>query len=59
MKQKYGGMGLICEKTDTLYVELNERMEVATSCYSATGDFLQIFILWLWLKIIRRSDQGV
>ena len=33
--------GLISEKTEALYAELNERAEAATSSYSVTGDFLQ------------------
>ena len=39
----YGGTGFISEKTKALYAELNERVEAATSSYSATGDFLQYF----------------
>ena len=34
-------MGLVSEKTEALYAELNERVEAATSSYSATGEFLQ------------------
>ena len=34
-------MGLISEKTEVLYAELNERAEAATSSYSVTGEFLQ------------------
>ena len=34
-------MGLISEKTEVLYAELNKRAKVATNSYSATGDFLQ------------------
>ena len=37
----YGGKGLISEKTEALYAELNERMEAATSSYTATDRFLQ------------------
>ena len=33
--------GLISEKTEALYVELNERAEAVTSSYSAPGDFPQ------------------
>ena len=44
--------------TEALYAELNEIVEEATSSYSATDEFLQ-YILCLWLRIIRRSDQGV
>ena len=39
--KKYGGTGLISEKMEALYAELNERAEAATSYYSATGDFSQ------------------
>ena len=34
-------MGLISEKTEALYAELNERVQAATSSYSATYDVLQ------------------
>ena len=33
--------GLISEKTEVLYTELNERAEAATGSYSGTGDSLQ------------------
>ena len=39
--KKYGGTGLISEKTGTLYVELNERTKAATSSYSVPSDFSQ------------------
>ena len=39
-KKKYEGMGLISEKTEVLYIELNERAEAATSSYSGTGNSL-------------------
>ena len=35
------GTGLISEKMEALYGELNERVEAATSSYSATREFLQ------------------
>ena len=38
--KKYGGTRLISEKTDALYVELNERAEACTRSYSAS-DFSQ------------------
>ena len=41
MKKKYGDTGLVSEKLEPLYAELNERVEAATSSYSATGEFLQ------------------
>ena len=40
-KYGYGGTGLISEKTEALYAELNKRAAAATSRYSQTGDFLQ------------------
>ena len=40
-EKKQMGTGLISEKTEALYAELNKRAEAATSSYSATGDFLQ------------------
>ena len=40
-KKIYGGMGLVSEKMEALYAELNERVEVAASSFSATGKFLQ------------------
>ena len=39
--KKYGGTGLISEKTEVLYAELNKRAEAATDSYSGTGDPLQ------------------
>ena len=33
--------GLVSEKTEALYAELNKRKEVATSSYSAPGEFLK------------------
>ena len=40
-EKKYGGTGLISEKTEVLYAELNERAEAATGSYSVTRDSLQ------------------
>ena len=39
--KKISGTGLISEKTEAFYVELNKRADTAASSYSATGDFLQ------------------
>ena len=50
---------LISERTKGLYTELNERAEVATGSYSAPGNVYNIFILCLWLRIIRGSNLGV
>ena len=59
MKKKYGGTGLIPEKTEVLYAELNERAEAATGSYSVTGGSLHVFILCQWLRIIGTFDQDV
>ena len=40
-EKKYGGTGLISEKTDILCAEFNERAEAATGSYSVAGDSLQ------------------
>ena len=37
-------MGLISEKTEVLYIELNERGEAATGSYSGTGDYIFIYL---------------
>ena len=39
--KKYGGTGLISEKSEVLYAELNEGVEAATGSCSVTGDSLQ------------------
>ena len=39
--KKNEGTGLVSEKTEAWYAELNERVEAATSSYSVTGEFLQ------------------
>ena len=52
-------MGLLSEEKEALYAELNKKLDAAIS-YSVTGVFFyHIFILCLWLEIIRRSNQGV
>ena len=40
-ENKLRGAGLISEKTEILYVELNERAEAATISNSAPGEFSQ------------------
>ena len=51
--KKYGGAGLVSEETDALYAELNERVEAATSSYSATGEFLQ----YIYTVPVAKNDQ--
>ena len=55
MKKIYGGTGLISEKTEALYAELNERAEAATSSYSATGDFLQC----IYFVLVAKNHQKI
>ena len=40
-KKKNRGTGLVSEKTEVLYAELNQTVEAATGSYSITGDSLQ------------------
>ena len=40
-EKKYEGTGLISDKTEAFYVELNEKAEAATSSYSAPDYFSQ------------------
>ena len=40
-EKKFGGTGLISEKSEVLYAELNERAEAAIGNYSVRGDSLQ------------------
>ena len=53
MKKKYGGTGLVSEKTEALYAELNERVEAATSSYSPTGKFLQ----YIYSALVAKNHQ--
>ena len=55
MKKKYGGTGLVSEKTEALYAELNERVEAATSSYSATGEFLQ----YIYSVLVAKNHQKI
>ena len=51
--KKYKGTGLISEKTEALYAELNKIAEVATSSYSAMGDFLQ----YIYSVLVAKNHQ--
>ena len=50
-----GVQGLISEKTEALYTELNERTEAATSRYSATGNFLQ----YIYPVLVAKNHQKI
>ena len=39
--EKIWGAGLICEKTEVLHAELNEKGETPTGSYSVTNDSVQ------------------
>ena len=55
--KKYGSTGLISEKTDALYAELNKRAEAAISSYSATGGFLQYIYSVLLVKNYQKIES--
>ena len=46
-------------KCSFLYVELKKRAEASSNSYSVTEDLYNIFIMCLWLRIIRTTDQYV
>ena len=48
-------MGLISEKTEVLYAELNERAEAATSSYSAIGSFSQ----YIYFVLVAKNHQKI
>ena len=50
---KYRGMELIFEKMEVLLEELNERVEAATSSYSATDNFLQ----YIYSVLVAKNHQ--
>ena len=54
-EKKYGGTELVSEKTEALFAELNERVEAATSSYSATGEFLQ----YIYSVLVDKNHQKV
>ena len=54
-EKKYGGTGLVSEKTEALFAELNERVEEAPSSYSATSEFLQ----YIYSMLIEKNHQTI
>ena len=54
-----GDTGLISEKTEVLYAELNERAEAATGSHSVTGDSLQYIYSVLVTKNHQKINQDV
>ena len=58
MTKKYGGTEFISEKTEALYVALTKSGKQPPVVILQQVIFY-IFILCLWLKIIRRPDLDV
>ena len=57
--KKYWITGLVSEKTETLYVELNKTVQAPIVVILQQTNFYGICTLCLWLGIIIRSNQGV
>ena len=55
--KKYGGTGLISEKLSMQNLTKEQKQPLVASLQHAI--FHNIFILWLWLRTIRRSVQGI
>ena len=51
----YGDTGLVFEKTEALYAELNKRVEAAISNYSAIGEFLQ----YIYSALVAKNCQKI
>ena len=54
-EKKYGGTGLVSEKTKALFAKLNQRVEAATSSYSATGEFLK----YIYSMLVEKNHQTI
>ena len=54
-EKKYGGTGLVSEKAEALYTELNKRVETANSSCSATGEFLQ----YIYSVLVAKNHQKI
>ena len=50
-----GATGLISEKTEVLYAELNGRAEVATSSYSVSGDSLH----YIYSVLVTKNHRNI
>ena len=48
-------MGLVSEKTEALFARLNERVEAATTSYSATGKFWQ----YIYSMVVAKNHQKI
>ena len=55
-EKKFGGMGLISEKMEVLYAELNETAEAATTgSYSVTGDSLR----YIYSVLVTKNHRNI
>ena len=48
-------MGLVSEKAEALFARLNERVEAATTSYSATGKFWQ----YIYSMVVAKNHQKI
>ena len=53
--EKSQGYGLISEKKEVLYAELNERAEAGTGSYSETGDSLQ----YIFFVLVTKNHRNI
>ena len=54
-EKKHGDTGLISEKTEALYAELNERAQAATSSYFVAGDFSQ----YIYSVLVTKNQKKI
>ena len=55
-----GGTRLVSEKAEVLFMQnLTKQWKQPLVVILQQANFYDIFILCLWLRIIKRSDQGV
>ena len=54
-EKKYRGTGLVSEKMEIFYAKLNERVETATSRYTATDELLQ----YIYSVVVAKNHQKI
>ena len=60
LRKKYGGTRLVSEKAEVLYTQnLTNQWKQPIVVILQQANFYDIFILSLWLRIMRISNQGV
>ena len=55
MKKRCGVTGLVSKKTEAFYPGFNQRVEAATSSYSATDKFLQ----YIYSMLVAKNHQMI